>query len=171
MSEAIGQQAATESKPANRNITLGLVAGSHGVNHSYVPLMPLVWARMMADIGMTYTQLGWMLGVTNIIGGIIQLWFGSISGVVKRKHLLGIGSIVAGVSTGANAIAASFSHVLWLRVANRVGGAPQHPCGNSIIAEQFEKKTTRPRPRLQQLRRPAGHGGRPADHGILIGPL
>ncbi len=162
MSEAITQKIPAEVKPTGRGLTLALVAGSHGVNHSYVPLMPLVWARMMTDIGMTYGQLGWMVGVTNIVGGILQLWFGSLSRVIKRKDLLGMGSILAGVSTGATAGAGNFSHVLWLRIVNRVGGAPQHPCGNSIIAEQFEKS---------QRGRALGFNNSIAQMGMVVAPI
>ncbi len=126
-------------EPPGRARTLALVSGAHAVNHSYVPLMPLVWSRMMVVLGMTFTQLGWIIGITNIVGGIIQMWFGSLSRVFRKKDLLGIGSIVSGVSTAAMAGSINFSHVLWFRIINRVGGAPQHPCGNSLIAEQFEK--------------------------------
>lgn len=162
MSIAAKETTATEPKPSGRGTTLALVSGSHGVVHAYVPLMPIVWARMMVDLGMTYTQLGWMVGVTSIAGGVLQLWFGAISKVFKRKNLLGIGSILGGITTGATGAAANFSHVLWLRVFNRIGGAPQHPCGNSIIAEQFEKK---------QRGRALGFNNSVAQLGMVITPV
>lgn len=156
------EKSVAEPKPTGRRTTLALVSGAHAVNHAYVPLMPLIWARMMVVIGMTFTQLGWMVGITNIVGGILQLWFGGMSRVFKKKDLLGVGSIVAGVTTGATAGSANFAQVLWLRIFNRVGGAPQHPCGNSIIAEQFEKKD-----RGKAL----GFNNSAAQVGMVIAPM
>ncbi|MBI4332488.1 MAG: MFS transporter [Chloroflexi bacterium] len=162
VSKAVKEETNNRPEASRRTITLALVSSAHGVNHAYVPLMPIVWARMMADIGMTMLQLGWMVGVTNIVGGILQLWFGSISRVVKRKDLLGMGSILAGVSTAATGAAANFAQVLWLRLVNRVGGAPQHPCGNSIIAERFERR---------QRGRALGLNNSVAQVGMVLAPV
>jgi MFS family permease len=54
--------------------------------------------------------------------------------------LLGAGGALVGVMTSALAAVGSFLGFAVVAVLSRLGGAPQHPVGNALIAEQFPEQ-------------------------------
>jgi MFS family permease len=56
---------------------------------------------------------------------------------VSRRRLLGIGGILFGGGFAAMAFATSFLTFAIPNVVSRIGGSPQHPVGNGLLAEQF----------------------------------
>ena len=56
---------------------------------------------------------------------------------MSRRHLLGIGGILFGGGFALQAFATSFLTFAVPNVASRIGGSPQHPVGNGLLAEQF----------------------------------
>jgi MFS family permease len=56
---------------------------------------------------------------------------------VSRRRLLGAGGLLFGGGFAAQAVAPGFPAFAALNVASRIGGSPQHPVGNGLLAEQF----------------------------------
>ena len=56
---------------------------------------------------------------------------------MSRRRLLGIGGILFGGGFAALAFATSFLTFAIPNVVSRIGGSPQHPVGNGLLAEQF----------------------------------
>ena len=61
----------------------------------------------------------------------------ALTRVVSRRRLLGIGGILFGGGFAAQALATSFLTFAIPNVVSRIGGSPQHPVGNGLLAEQF----------------------------------
>jgi MFS family permease len=57
--------------------------------------------------------------------------------VFSRRSLLGAGGVLVGIMTTALAAVGSFLAFAIVAVGSRLGGAPQHPVGNALLAEQF----------------------------------
>ena len=56
---------------------------------------------------------------------------------VSRRRLLGIGGMLFGGGFAAQALATGFPTFVIPNVIARIGGSPQHPVGNGLLAEQF----------------------------------
>jgi len=70
----------------------------------------------------------------------MQLSFAKLTRVVSRRALLTGGGILFGGGFAAQAIAPTFGTFAAVNVASRIGGAPQHPVGNGLLAEQFPEE-------------------------------
>src|SRR6185369_13761000 len=57
--------------------------------------------------------------------------------MISRRKILGAGGILFGGGFAAQALAQTFPSFAVLNVASRIGGSPQHPVGNGLLAEQF----------------------------------
>jgi MFS family permease len=69
--------------------------------------------------------------------GMVQLSYAALTRVVSRRRLLAIGGILFGGGFALQAFANSFPTFAIPNVASRIGGSPQHPVGNGLLAEQF----------------------------------
>jgi MFS family permease len=59
---------------------------------------------------------------------------------MSRRKLLAAGGFLFGGGFAAQAIAPSFPTFAALNILSRIGGSPQHPVGNALLAEQFPEK-------------------------------
>ena len=75
-----------------------------------------------------------------VASGLIQLSFAKLTRVVSRRTLLASGGILFGGGFAAQAIAPTLPDFAAVNVASRIGGAPQHPVGNGLLAEQFPEE-------------------------------
>ena len=71
-------------------LVVGLVGGSHLVNHAYFMLLPPVFGPLRADLGLTDAQLGIALGTVGVVVTALQLPFGSLSDSRSRTSVLAI---------------------------------------------------------------------------------
>ncbi len=116
------------------------VSGAHAVIHATVVLMPLVYPILKQQYGLTYTQIGLLVAVPSIVGGLLQLAFGYLGRFVARKVLIGVGNLVVGVSMFLTGTATAFAAFMGWGVLRSVGGAPQHPVGSAILTDSFGRE-------------------------------
>lgn len=121
--------------------TLTLVSAAHGLNHAYSVLMPLVYLFVIKDIALTNSDIGLMTGIGNAASGLLQLAFSYLSFYLSRRLLLGAGQIVAGLSTILTGAANNLGVFFTGNVLARIGGSPQHPVGNSILADRYDERS------------------------------
>ena len=57
--------------------------------------------------------------------------------MISRRKLLAAGGVLFGSGFAAQAAAPSFPVFALVNVVSRIGGSPQHPVGNGLLAEQF----------------------------------
>ena len=67
----------------------------------------------------------------------MQLSYAELTRHVSRRRLLGFGGLLFGGGFAAMALASSFVTFAIPNVVARIGGSPQHPVGNGLLAEQF----------------------------------
>lgn len=119
---------------------LTLVSAAHAMTHMYAALLPLTFPFLIQEYGINYTVLGAMTGVASLAGGLLQFVFGYASRYISRKILIGGGNVLLGLSTLWSGWAPNFAHYASARWAAAVVTSPQHPVGNSMIADRFGKK-------------------------------
>ena len=120
--------------------SLWLLAIAHAVNHAQAVLLPLIYLQILGEFHVTLADVAALAAAGAFASGIIQLSFAKLTRVVSRRALLAGGGVLFGGGFAAQALATSFPTFAALNIASRVGGAPQHPVGNGLLAEQFPEE-------------------------------
>src|SRR3989337_512153 len=116
--------------------TLWLLSAAHAVNHAQAVLLPLIYLKIIDEFGVSIGAVAVLAGVSSFASGMVQLSFASLTRYVPRRVLLGLGGLVFGGGQVLLGAATSFLPFAATHIAMRVGGAPQHPVGNGLLAAQ-----------------------------------
>jgi AAHS family 3-hydroxyphenylpropionic acid transporter len=119
------------------NRTLWLLSIAHAVNHAQAVLLPLVYVRIIAEFGVTAGTIALLAAAGSLASGLVQLSYAKLTRVISRRKLLAAGGVLFGGGFAAQALAPNFASFALVNVVSRVGGSPQHPVGNGLLAEQF----------------------------------
>src|SRR5262245_11370340 len=124
----------------NPTTTLWLLSLAHAVNHAQAVLLPLVYIKIIAEFGVTADTVALLAAAGAFASGLVQLSYARLTRVISRRKILAAGGIVFGSGFAAMGAAQSFPTFAAVNVASRVGGSPQHPVGNGLLAEQFPEE-------------------------------
>jgi MFS transporter, FSR family, fosmidomycin resistance protein len=117
--------------------TLWLLSAAHAVNHAQAALLPLVYLAIIVEFGIGAAAIAFLAAAGNILSGSVQLAYGALTRLVPRRVILAAGGVVFGAGMAAQGLAPGFAHFAAANIVSRVGGSPQHPVGNGLLAEQF----------------------------------
>ena len=117
-------------------LTLGLLSVQHGLIHAQTAVLPLVLVAVIDGFGVGVAEVGLLIGLANLLGGLVQLAFAGLQRFLDRRTILGVGGIVFGAGMIVLAGATSWLAFGAMTIVARLGGSPQHPVGNALIAEQ-----------------------------------
>ena len=126
--------------PINPNLTLWLLSIAHAVNHAQAVLLPLVYIRIIAEFGVTADTIALLAAAGAFASGLVQLSYATLTRMISRRSILGAGGVLFGAGFAGMAVAPTFASFAALNVASRIGGSPQHPVGNGLLAEQFPEE-------------------------------
>jgi MFS transporter, FSR family, fosmidomycin resistance protein len=118
-------------------LTLGLVSTAHAAIHAQSALMPLVYAAVIVDFGLTERDIGIFIAITTAVGGTMQLAYGFLTRIIARPVLLGAGQLVFGAGLLLGGLAQSIGQLLGAISVARVGASPQHPVGNAVLSDVY----------------------------------
>lgn len=113
------------------------ISAAHAVIHGVGILMPLIFPILHDQYGFSYTQIGLIGTVSGLAGGALQVVFGYLSRSVPRKVLIGVGNLIVAFAAIFSATVVTFLPWLGWSALRGIGGAPQHPAGNSILADSY----------------------------------
>ena len=117
--------------------SLGLLSVAHSVNHAQAVLLPLIFLKIIDEFGVGVEAVAFLAATGSFLSGAVQLSFAGLTRFVSRRRLLGLGGILFGGGFAAQALANGFATFAIPNILSRIGGAPQHPVGNGLLAEQF----------------------------------
>jgi MFS transporter, FSR family, fosmidomycin resistance protein len=117
--------------------TLGLVSTLHAANHAQAVLMPLIYIAVIDEWGVSIGTIGLLVAVSSMASGLAQATYASLTRHFTRARLLGWGGVVMGGFQSLMALAPGIIAFGAGLIVARVGGSPQHPVGNGLLAEQF----------------------------------
>ncbi|HEX5012593.1 MAG TPA: MFS transporter [Candidatus Limnocylindrales bacterium] len=126
--------------PINPNVTLWLLSVAHAVNHAQAVLLPLVYIRIIAEFGVTADVIALLAAAGAFASGLVQLSYAKLTRMISRRTILGAGGLLFGGGFAAMGLAPTFASFAAVNVASRIGGSPQHPVGNGLLAEQFPEE-------------------------------
>ena len=119
------------------NRTLWLLSLAHLVNHAHAVLLPLVYVRIIAEFGVDPYAIALLAAAGSFASGAVQLSYAKLTRMISRRKLLAAGGVLFGGGFAAQAWAPTFPTFAAVNVISRIGGSPQHPVGNGLLAEQF----------------------------------
>jgi len=119
------------------NRTLWLLSLAHLVNHAQAVLLPLVYVRIIAEFGVDPYAIALLAAAGSFASGAVQLSYAKLTRMISRRKLLAAGGVLFGGGFAAQAWAPTFPTFAAVNVISRIGGSPQHPVGNGLLAEQF----------------------------------
>lgn len=119
----------------NRSLTLLSLA--HAVNHAFAVLLPLIFLAIIDEFGVSAGTVAVLAALGAFASGLVQLSYAELTRRVSRRRLLGIGGLLFGGGFAAQALASGFAPFSVANIVARIGGSPQHPVGNGLLAEQF----------------------------------
>ncbi len=117
--------------------SLGLLSVAHAVNHAQAVLLPLIFLKIIDEFGVGVEAVAFLAATGSFLSGAVQLSYAGLTRIVSRRRLLGIGGILFGGGFAAQALANGFGMFAIPNILSRIGGSPQHPVGNGLLAEQF----------------------------------
>jgi MFS family permease len=117
--------------------SLGLLSVAHAVNHAEAVILPLIYLKIIDEFGVSVESIAFLAGFGAFASGIVQLTFAGLTRIAPRRVILGIGGLLFGGGFVAQALAANFPTFVVPNILSRIGGSPQHPVGNGLLAEQF----------------------------------
>src|SRR6186713_2831950 len=119
------------------NRSLLLLSVAHAVNHSFAVLLPLIFLAIIDEFDAGVGAVAILAAVGAFASGAVQLSYAELTRRVSRRRLLGFGGLLFGFGFAAQALAVSFATFAIPNIVARIGGSPQHPVGNGLLAEQF----------------------------------
>lgn len=127
-----------DNRRSNRLVMSG-ISVSHFAQHLYAG-SSILYNNIMEDLNLNYTQLGLIVGIVNVLGGLLQIVYSVVSRWIPRRLLLlgsnfamSLGSIVTG-------IADRFEGLMAGKAVMGIGQAGIHPLSSSIISSKFDKR-------------------------------
>ena len=117
--------------------TLALLSVAHAVNHAQAVVLPLLFLKVIDEYHVPIEAIAFVSAAGAISSGLVQASFAFVTRRVPRRWLMAVGGVLFGAGFAAQAAAASFGQFALLNVLSRIGGSPQHPVGNGLLAEQF----------------------------------
>jgi MFS family permease len=117
--------------------SLTLLSTAHAVNHAFAVLLPLIFLAIVDEFGVGVGIVAILSAVGALASGLVQLSYAELTRRVSRRKLLGFGGLLFGGGFAAQALATGFATFSIANVVARIGGSPQHPVGNGLLAEQF----------------------------------
>jgi len=117
--------------------TLWLLSAAHAVNHAQAVILPLIFLKIIDEFGVGAETVAFLAAAAAISAGFVQASFAFITRRFSRRLLMGVGGLLFGLGFAAQGAAPSFGAFALTNIVSRIGGSPQHPVGNGLLAEQF----------------------------------
>ncbi|MFC7135046.1 MULTISPECIES: MFS transporter [Salinibaculum] len=122
-------------------LVVGLVGGSHVVNHMYFMLLPPVTTALATDLDVGVAQIGLAVGLLGFVVTALQLPFGHLSDTKGRTPMLAISLGFGAVGAIMTATAESYATLLAAQVVLGVGVAGHHPAHYPLLSSATDPGT------------------------------
>src|SRR5256712_6203795 len=134
-----GVSASPEPSARERQAMLHLSNVSHGVHHFQNQMVTMLFHYIMAELGMSYTEVGVLSAICSVLNSIWQGAYGFLTPFFSRCKLLGFGNLGIALGTLMSGLAGSFPMLIVARGVASIGSSAQHPVGYSILSSYFPK--------------------------------
>lgn len=120
-------------------VVVGVVSGSHFVNHMFLVVLPPILGLLARDFGVTLATLGLALGTQGGVNVLSQLPFGYLSDNYSRVGTLGMGLTLLALGTFAIAAAPGIGWVFLGQALIGLGLAAHHPVHFPLLSDAVDE--------------------------------
>ena len=117
--------------------TLWLLSIAHAVNHAQAVILPPIFLLVAAEFHVGVEAIPFAAAAGAVSSGLVQATYGFVTRHVARRPIMAAGGLLFGLGMVAQAATQSFLMFSAANIVSRIGGSPQHPVGNGLLAEQF----------------------------------
>lgn len=124
---------------------LGILLTAYILNFVDRQVLALVAEDVKADMGLTDSQLGWLLGPAFVLFYTIAgIPLARLADITSRKQVVAVGLALWSAMTAACGAAGSFTHLLLARFGVGIGEAAGTPPSHSLLSDYFppERRAT-----------------------------
>ena len=112
---------------------LGLVGAAHFMSHFYGMVLPPLYPFLHDDLGVSYTALGALMSMKQVIAGGLQLPAGMAVDRYGAKNMLFFGLLACSIAFGVVGIFGTFAVLTAMMIVYAVGNSVFHPADYSIL--------------------------------------
>jgi MFS transporter, FSR family, fosmidomycin resistance protein len=117
---------------------VGLISAGHGLTHWYPATFYLLLPLIGKELGLTYTQIGFILTVQHVVGAIANLPGGAVVDAYGKKgYLLVLSLIWIGVPYAVMALTHSYAVLLVCMALVGIGNNIWHPAAIPTLAYRY----------------------------------
>ncbi|MFB6091836.1 MAG: MFS transporter [Haloquadratum sp.] len=113
---------------------IGLVAGSHFVNHAYIVMIAPFVSVLAARFEVSIAAIGLAIGVQNAVVLFLQLPMGYLSDAYSRTFVLSVSLGVGTLGAALTALSTSYAWLLGAQLVLGLGIAGHHPAHYPLLA-------------------------------------
>ena len=121
-------------------------------------LLPLIFLAIIDEFAVGVGTVAILAAVGAFASGTVQLSYAELTRRVSRRAIAGTRRPAVRAGFAAQALAVSFVTFAVPNIVARIGGSPQHPVGNGLLAEQFPPRAARVRDQRPHRRGEHGDG-------------
>ncbi|WP_254543872.1 MFS transporter [Halomarina pelagica] len=121
--------------PRGTALVVGLVSGSHAVNHMYLVLLPPVLPTLAREFEVSLAALGVAMGAQAFVNTVCQLPYGYLADERDRTLTLGLCLTLGSIGALILALAPTFEWLLVGQVVVGLGVAGHHPAHFPLLAD------------------------------------
>lgn len=131
-----------ESFPAVSSVTLasssnakaiGLISGAHLYSHFYLLLLPPIFPLLQVEFDVSYTALGFLLTVLNVVTGLTQAPVGMLVDRIGARTLLITALVVQSLAFAVMGLVATYPALVAMMVVAGLANAVYHPADYALL--------------------------------------
>jgi MFS family permease len=115
-------------------LVVGLVGGSHLLNHAYMVVLAPVLGLVATEFDASIAAVGLAIGLVNAVVVLLQLPFGHVADTYSRTLVLAVSLVVGSAGVVLTALAQSYETLLAAQVVVGVGVAGHHPAHYPLLS-------------------------------------
>ena len=152
--------------PRETGLVVGLVSGSHVVNHLYLVLFPPIMGTLAADFRVGLAALGFAMGLQAVVNTALQLPYGYLADNYDRTLTLGLCLGIGSLGAAILAVAPTFEWLLVGQIVVGIGVAGHHPAHFPLLSDATTEDL---RGRAYSVHGLAGNLGFAAPPVVIVG--
>lgn len=121
----------------SRGIYLVLISASHGINHFYQLLMPVIIPKILVEYNLDLLSAGLLISVYNISYALLQTLSSLLSKKIGRRDTIILGLLITSVSFLVFGFVDNLLMLAVILFVAGIGGSTYHPNGMPLISEYY----------------------------------
>ncbi|MFB3890187.1 MAG: MFS transporter [Candidatus Bathyarchaeia archaeon] len=122
---------------------LRLLATSHGLNHVYQLLTPVIMPQIAQEYALSETTTGLLLACFAVSYALLPVFAGYVSHVLGSRRVVSAGFVLTALAVAAMAFTDNLIVLALLFFAAGAGGSTYHPNGTPLLADAYAENRGR----------------------------